>query len=705
MRINKIIILRYFVLFVIPALLLYLGFSYVAKMQCHYYNSIDPEYLYLFNGLNLAQLKLTLGHIDHPGTPLQWLVAIVIRICHFFNSDQPLVEDVLKNPEFYLIAVDHVIIFLNSIAVFITGIVILNFSENILLGLLFQLSPFVSIVTMQTLYRVMPESMLIFTTLLTVVLIFCYTTRKENISSSDFYLFAFSAICAWGIAIKLTFIPIAIIPLVMLKKKLRFILITVLLFFLFAFPASLQIDDLFNWTKKLLVHSGRYGAGPETVVDIDSIVPNIKLLLDGAHLFSVFYFFTGIALLIFGILRATSLIQGDHKLKLLSAVFFVMTFQLFIVAKHFAYHYMVPIHVLSVFACYIVISILSSFNKTVNHLSNYFYAGLVIAIVYFNYPSVYQVGDWNREHAKSINKTIDLLNKNNNIPKIIVHEYYGCSYKEYALMVGKIWSGMRADYAFALNKMYPQTYFCTEGSKTIYSWGEWGNEINLRELLSSNPKILVYFANSDSTMVNSFYEFSGLQKICAMNLAATKKLFYNSETGESAVEITSHANKNALNLNYETILCNFDTTSPDKKHFVCSLTGKTLGESEKSQSIEKVFSGKNSIKLTRDEAFQPIYTFDTINEGDFIKVHAWRCSESNNGTIVASANNSEEFYAASEYIESTKEINSCNWVEVSLSFTLDKKPKDGKINIYLWNNGKADVYFDDVKIELLGNKF
>jgi hypothetical protein len=39
----------------------------------------DPDYAYLFNGLNLA-ISLPPRHVDHPGTPLQLALAGYIRL-------------------------------------------------------------------------------------------------------------------------------------------------------------------------------------------------------------------------------------------------------------------------------------------------------------------------------------------------------------------------------------------------------------------------------------------------------------------------------------------------------------------------------------------------------------------------------------------------------------------------------------------------
>lgn len=41
-------------------------------------SNLGPECVYLVNALNFAMFK-TVGHYDHPGTPLQLLGAIIIK--------------------------------------------------------------------------------------------------------------------------------------------------------------------------------------------------------------------------------------------------------------------------------------------------------------------------------------------------------------------------------------------------------------------------------------------------------------------------------------------------------------------------------------------------------------------------------------------------------------------------------------------------
>ena len=81
----------------------------------------DPEYVYLFNALNIAQFEAP-RHTDHPGTTMQLLGATVIRGSYYFAGGDNLVEDVLSRPEHYLRLMNIVLILLYSVTLLAVGL-------------------------------------------------------------------------------------------------------------------------------------------------------------------------------------------------------------------------------------------------------------------------------------------------------------------------------------------------------------------------------------------------------------------------------------------------------------------------------------------------------------------------------------------------------------------------------------------------------
>ncbi|MDH3554369.1 MAG: hypothetical protein OES18_00795, partial [Deltaproteobacteria bacterium] len=75
---------KFLFLLVIPGVVFALSLVF-ADINGPYYlgQNSDPEYVYLFNALNIAKFEAP-RHTDHPGTTLQVLGATVIRASHYF---------------------------------------------------------------------------------------------------------------------------------------------------------------------------------------------------------------------------------------------------------------------------------------------------------------------------------------------------------------------------------------------------------------------------------------------------------------------------------------------------------------------------------------------------------------------------------------------------------------------------------------------
>jgi len=88
---------------VVPLLLLADFISRNQQYEAFWQGRIAPDYPYLFNSLSLAYYYGDIGHTDHPGTPVQFLGAVIIKLTYWFqNSPENLIIHILKNPELYL---------------------------------------------------------------------------------------------------------------------------------------------------------------------------------------------------------------------------------------------------------------------------------------------------------------------------------------------------------------------------------------------------------------------------------------------------------------------------------------------------------------------------------------------------------------------------------------------------------------------------
>lgn len=96
----------------------------------------DPSYVYLINSLNFAQLSgFGVGHIDHPGTPVQVFGAIVVKLYHTLsNGNIDIAKDVFSRPEDYLLQINRAFLLLNSIALLLLGIFVYRISRDLYLS-------------------------------------------------------------------------------------------------------------------------------------------------------------------------------------------------------------------------------------------------------------------------------------------------------------------------------------------------------------------------------------------------------------------------------------------------------------------------------------------------------------------------------------------------------------------------------------------
>src|SRR4029079_1248187 len=86
------------ILLLLPALLIVVAFQIRTASGPYWFSeNLDPSYAYLLNSLNISNLHRP-NHIDHPGTPVQTLGAVIIRILNPTADESTRAREVLKNP-------------------------------------------------------------------------------------------------------------------------------------------------------------------------------------------------------------------------------------------------------------------------------------------------------------------------------------------------------------------------------------------------------------------------------------------------------------------------------------------------------------------------------------------------------------------------------------------------------------------------------
>ncbi|MBF0122614.1 MAG: hypothetical protein HQL21_04290 [Candidatus Omnitrophica bacterium] len=339
------ILRTYWFILIIPGIFTF--FSFLTKSASGpFWQYCDPSYQYLFNSLKLIA-GLSPTHTDHPGTPLQILGMLVIWCLNIGRSSADIVTRVLLNPELYLHAIYAslpVLFFATSVMV---GVYAYHKTQDKMAALLPSLAlfcvlsmksfsyeqPYIPIVA-----NVYPETLL-----MSIINLFCLglfgaffakTTKRESV-----FVLLLALICGLGVATKLIFLPLLIVPLIIASWRMKFVflLVTGASFFLWTSPIMSQYPRMWGWITGLITHSGRYGGGTTEVINVSAFFMACGLIL----LRYWFIVLPALSGLVWGVIRIQK-DRTDRWARFLWATSLGVLAQFFFVAKHFDDHYLVP---------------------------------------------------------------------------------------------------------------------------------------------------------------------------------------------------------------------------------------------------------------------------------------------------------------------------------------------------------------------------
>lgn len=504
------------ILLIILPLLYFIAGSYFRNLLGNLsLRSCDPEYIYFMSGLTLSDGAIKLGHFDNPGTPLQILVALVFKLMYFFRLPAtPYVEDVLLHPDLYLSVTSLFLAAITAGLIFYAGYKVFQSTKSIFYAVLVQTAPFLPVIWYDLIGRVAPELMMPFPVmLLTVLLIHIYFRKEEYNWKSVLFLAFFSA---FGLSIKLTFLPLWIIPIIVIegwKKKLGFVVTSFLMFFIIAFPMTLQFGFFWGWVKSLFMHSGNYGAGESNIIDFASLGNNLRELYGYEKRY--FYVFFGLI----GVLIAyliTFRKKTEKRIILLAlALAISISLQIIMVGKHYAHRYFIPVLMLSPLMVFTISEMIKKFypKRITRYLINTGIILLFIWNVQFHkqwLPIKTEAMETDVENRMATWHVAQSLEKD--CYKIIASQNYGCPFIEYTLFYSQVWANhkKREEYQPILNKLYPNafSYFTWDNSMKY-----WGEKFNVKKIIESGKKTYLYLERNDEELfkktINKLIEENG----------------------------------------------------------------------------------------------------------------------------------------------------------------------------------------------------
>jgi hypothetical protein len=347
---------------VIPLLVVVIAL-WVSATQGPYYvgENSDPDYVYALNALNILTLQSPV-HVDHPGTPLQTLLAGAFLLRHtascLAGECPSIAEDVLLNPERFLNFGSLILIALLAFTVHFAGRRVYALTNSLPAAAALQVGIFLFPAAVTSLARVTPEPLLIICSLLYVLPFLelaCHRAGSGEISPDAGRLAALAGVAfAAGITTKVTFLPLLALALLLptWRTRLRFAFAAALGTAIFLLPILPRLGYFFLWIRNLLTHRGHYGGG-------EAGAPTAAGLLEGGRAVLVAEPFLPLAFL--ALLVFAALIKRVRLPLLLSAL--AALAQFLIVAKHPGARYLIPCFVTVAFGFALVLAFGNRFAR------------------------------------------------------------------------------------------------------------------------------------------------------------------------------------------------------------------------------------------------------------------------------------------------------------------------------------------------------
>lgn len=502
--------------------------------------AVDPEFIYLFSGLSISQGIGDIGHMDNPGTPLQVFTALIFRLVWLFRpGNTSYLEDVLSEPDFYLNMVNLSLTLMVVAAVLFAGKAILDITGSVLTALLFQTLPFLPVIWYDIIGRIMPELFFPVPLLLLSVFILKYYARPyDSVNTRDVFYLAF--LSALGLSIKLTFLPLWVIPLFIIKsfrKKAIFLFVSVLMFLIIAFPVTYNISYFWKWTRNLFIHSGRYGGGEANFLDPETFLGNLKFFLHWEKSYLFILSFSTLAFIAYFFIAKKRF--NTKWIRITSGILLASIFQIFIVCKHFAHHYLIPSMMLIPLLVFMAIEILNQYGRQKKWIS---VTTSLILVGFLSWKTIDQF-HWIRVKSDWIGSSVERRQATKQFTcslekdaiRIIATHASGCPFPEFGMINGYSWAGkVKPVYQPYLQALYPDSYFYFLWDNSFVSWNE---AFDPEQIISSERKVYLYIENTDE----SFYQkvVDKLTEITNRQFGIDREhLYTNPETSETLFRLS-----------------------------------------------------------------------------------------------------------------------------------------------------------------------
>lgn len=343
----------------------------------------DPSYQYLLNSLLILNGQPPC-HIDHPGTTVQTLSAVILSVTTAGKSRDEQTLAILSDPERALARLHFFFLTVSAIAFTVAGLAVLEYTGSLTMAFAVQLTPLLQLATYQSTLFVAPETLL---TALTTLMVALLVVRESGATSATGFRkeipisIFLGLLVAAGLVTKITFAPLCTLPFLM-SRSWRGALWTAGAFVggtsLFLVPIASQLPRMFDWFHQLATHQGIYGSGATGFVDLSAYPGNIVMLLNANRVL------VGVAiggLVVAGVTFA-SRPESERVRRWAHLLFVVTTVQVIavlLVAKHPRPHYLLPAALSTALNVALAFQIIAAWPQEKRRRTMYVTAGVALA--------------------------------------------------------------------------------------------------------------------------------------------------------------------------------------------------------------------------------------------------------------------------------------------------------------------------------------
>ncbi len=647
----------------------------------------DPEYAYLLNGINIATLH-SVGHTDNPGTPVQIYSAVVLRVAHLLNfkEKEELQTDILRNPDYYVELERKILVSMNALMLLFLGLISLLLIRNVWLSLILQATPFISSNLLEIVFtKVSPEPLLVFIIMIMILLVLRlyvdYDKEKKN-----FAVF-FGIISGAGLATKATFLPLAILPVLLLrqrKHKLLYLAVIIPSFVLFTFPAIPEYPHMAKWFLGLTTHTGTYGQGGTGFIDFGAYFKSLPEIIMNNLAMSL-ALLGALALCILVIVKeGPKNLVSSKPVRFAISIAIIQFLGILMVAKHYhTNHYLIPcISLTGLFWVFTIHSIKEIPSFIPHSIHKFLAPGVLVIMMLFAASTKNYLEAANHGYIISNQETEKVNTRlKTEFAGYVKAYYYPVSINVYsALRWGSVYS--RQLHLDALKRIYPDGIFY---DIRINRFQLWEATLPVEELVKEyGPKILLVGGPMSKDELISL-ENAGL---------SLKEIYYGRIQSIYEVDTTKSSLFNDVGKpEIWSAFCGAETISDDEQWF--QEPGFKF-QNSKNQSSEQVRNGSFAAKLPYRDTFAMSIEIDSVVPGQRYKFSAWRKGPEGTSFLVASSVKEGEMYQQNGESLKTDEKG---WSKILLDLNIPENFTPGKIKFYLWNSTDAPCYFDDLELK------